>query len=99
VTLGPDGTILVPTNQLLSPAGHQLVFPGRPTDLALSPDGKILAVKNLSDILLVRMQDRAILQTLPVPRGDEVVPVLNKAIAYFSSRRLPIFFSRDWRIF
>ncbi len=65
----PDGTVLVPTSQLLSPAGHQVVFPGRPTDLAFSPDGKLLAVKNMSDILLVRMQDRAVLQTLPVARG------------------------------
>jgi len=67
----PDGTVLVPTNQLLDPAGHQLLFPGRPTDLALSPDGKLLAVKNLSEILLVRMQDRAVLQTLPVPKGGQ----------------------------
>ena len=67
----PDGTILVPTNQLLSPAGLQILFPGRPTDLALSPDGSLLAVKNMRDILLVRMQDRAILQTLPVEKGGQ----------------------------
>jgi YVTN family beta-propeller protein len=67
----PDGTILVPTNQLLSPAGLQILFPGRPTDLALSPDGNLLAVKNMRDILLVRMQDRAILQTLPVEKGGQ----------------------------
>jgi YVTN family beta-propeller protein len=67
----PDGTILVPTNQLLSPAGLQILFPGRPTDLALSPDGNLLAVKNMRDILLVRMQDRAILQTLPMEKGGQ----------------------------
>ncbi len=71
--VGPqsDGTVLVPTNQLLSPAGFQLHFPGRPTDLALSPDGKLLAVKNREDILFVRLQDRAILQTLPVAKGGQ----------------------------
>jgi hypothetical protein len=46
----PDGSVLVPTNQLLRPAGFQVLLPGRPTDLALSPDGKILAVKNMGNI-------------------------------------------------
>src|SRR2546426_8879363 len=67
----PDGSILVPTNQLLTPAGFQLQFPGRPTDLALSPDGSLLAVKNQLDILPVRMQDRALLQTLTMARGGQ----------------------------
>ncbi len=67
----PDGTILVPTNQLLSPAGFQVLLPGRPTDLALSPDGNLLAVKNMRDIILIRMRDRAVLQTLPVEKGGQ----------------------------
>ncbi len=66
-----DGTVLVPTNQVLAPAGFQIQFPGRPTDLALNPDGTLLAVKNMNDIVLVRMQDRAVLQTLPVERGGQ----------------------------
>jgi YVTN family beta-propeller protein len=67
----PDGTVLVPTNQILSPAGFQVLFPGRPTDLALSPDRSLLAVKNMSDIVLIRMRDRAVLQTLPIERGGQ----------------------------
>lgn len=67
----PDGTTLVPTNQLLSPAGFQVFFPGRPTDLVLSPDGTLLAVKNIGDIVLIRMQDRAVLQTLSVEKGGQ----------------------------
>ena len=67
----PDGTILVPTNQLLTPAGFQVLLPGRPTDLALSPDGKLLAVKNKNDIVLIRMRDRAVLQTLPIEEGGQ----------------------------
>src|SRR5947207_1525907 len=39
-----DGTYFVPTGQTLSPAGRNLPFDGRPVDLALRPDGKILAV-------------------------------------------------------
>ncbi len=42
----PDGSFLVPTNQLLRPAGFQVYFPGRPVDLALIPDKKLLIVKN-----------------------------------------------------
>ena len=61
----PDGSVLVPTNQLLRPAGLQIYFPGRPVDLALSPDGKWLAVKNRKSLVLIRVQDRTIMQTLP----------------------------------
>jgi YVTN family beta-propeller protein len=67
----PDGTVLVPTNQLLSPAGFQVLLPGRPTDLALNPDGSLLAVKNMDDVVFIRMQDRAVLQTLPVEKGGQ----------------------------
>lgn len=33
---------------------------------------------------------------LPVPHGDEVVPVLNRYIALFERHTLPIFATRDW---
>jgi YVTN family beta-propeller protein len=44
--VGPqaDGRIVVPTNQVLSPAGRQTYMPFRPNDLAISPDGKTIAV-------------------------------------------------------
>ncbi|MCD4710054.1 MAG: bifunctional YncE family protein/alkaline phosphatase family protein [Bacteroidales bacterium] len=65
----PDGSILVPTNQLLRPAGFQILFPGRPVDLALSPDGKWLAVLNKNSLDLIRVLDRTIMQTLPLQGG------------------------------
>jgi len=70
-TIGPqeDGSILVPTNQLLRPAGFQIMFPGRPVDLALSPDGKWLAVLNKNSLDLIRVLDRTIMQTLPLKGG------------------------------
>jgi nicotinamidase/pyrazinamidase len=34
--------------------------------------------------------------SLPVPRGDEVVPVLNRYIEQFQAAGRPIFASRDW---
>lgn len=33
---------------------------------------------------------------LPVPRGDEVVPVLNRYIELFTGKGLPVVFTRDW---
>lgn len=33
---------------------------------------------------------------LPVPRGDEVVPVLKRVLAAFVRARLPVFATRDW---
>src|SRR6185369_8679176 len=53
--VGPlaDGRVIVPTNQILSPAGRQLIVGGRPTDVALSPDRKWLAVLNVNEVQLV----------------------------------------------
>ncbi|MEN8226756.1 MAG: bifunctional YncE family protein/alkaline phosphatase family protein [Bacteroidota bacterium] len=65
----PDGSILVPTNQLLRPAGFQILFPGRPVDLALSPDEKWIAVLNRTSLDLIRVLDRTIMQTLPLSGG------------------------------
>ena len=48
----PD-RIVVPTNQVLSPLGRQVTYGGRPVDLALSPDGRHLAVLDRSLVLLI----------------------------------------------
>ena len=41
----PDGSVLVPSNQTITPTGTMRRIEGeRPKDLALSPDGKLLAV-------------------------------------------------------
>src|SRR6266436_4311320 len=45
VGVQPDGRIVVPTNQILNPAGQQITFPGRPVDLTLTDNGKTLVVK------------------------------------------------------
>ncbi len=69
VGLQPDGTILVPSNQLLRPAGHQVYLPGRPVDMVLTPDGRFLIVKNKADIDLIRLADRTVMQTLPFTKS------------------------------
>ncbi len=45
--------IVVPTNQVLSPLGQQVAYSGRPVDLALSPDGRWLAVLDKSLVLVL----------------------------------------------
>lgn len=65
----PDGSILVPTNQLLRPAGFQIQFSGRPVDLAISPNEQFLAVLNMNSLEIIRTYDRTILQRLKIEKG------------------------------
>ena len=65
----PDGSFLVPSNQLLRPAGLQVVFPGRPVDLIQTPDKKLVLVKNRNSVDVIRIQDRTILQSLKLVKN------------------------------
>jgi YVTN family beta-propeller protein len=67
VGVQPDGRIVVPTNQVLRPAGTQVSFPGRPVDLLLIDDGKTLVVKNRMDLVFVDAATGTIRQTLRSP--------------------------------
>jgi len=62
----PDGSVVVPTNQILRPAGFQIEFPGRPVDLWPSPDGRTLVVKNLHDVTVIDLSERKVRQTIPL---------------------------------
>src|SRR5437764_3639493 len=66
VGLQKDGRIVVPTNQILQPAGRQVTFPGRPVDLVLIEDGKTLVAKNMKDLVFIDPATGAIRQTLPM---------------------------------
>jgi YVTN family beta-propeller protein len=68
-----DGRIVVPTNQILKPAGKQITFPGRPVDLALTEDGRTLVVKNLRGLVFIDLATGSIQQTLASPIGFSVV--------------------------
>ncbi|WP_406695571.1 bifunctional YncE family protein/alkaline phosphatase family protein [Singulisphaera sp. Ch08] len=72
----PDGRIVVPTNQILNPAGIQVLFPGRPVDLALIDDGRTLVVKNLKDLIFVDSSTGKIRQTLTSRAGFSVTGLL-----------------------
>ena len=67
------GRVVVPTNQVLTPAGRLVTFPGRPVDLALLNKGKTVAIKNLRDLVLLETATGTILQTLPLPSGGHAV--------------------------
>src|ERR1700752_3500058 len=67
VGIQPDGRIVVPTNQILKPAGQQVAFPGRPVDLALTDGGRTLVVKNVGDLVFIDVPSGEIKQTLTLP--------------------------------
>src|SRR5438132_8346704 len=67
VGVQPDGRILVPTNQFLSPAGKQVTFPGRPVDLAFAEEGRTLVAKNLRSLVFIDTATGKIKQTLSLP--------------------------------
>jgi len=67
----PDGRIVVPTNQILEPAGIQAVFPGRPVDLAFAENGKALVIM-LADV------DRSSF-AVTAPSGPGTFDVFNPA--------------------
>lgn len=62
--------IVVPTNQVLSPLGRQVEYSGRPTDLALSPDGRWLAVLDYQQVLIVDPESAQIVSAAPHKEGS-----------------------------
>ncbi|PYV41477.1 MAG: hypothetical protein DMG06_16985 [Acidobacteria bacterium] len=64
VGIQSDRSVVVPSNQILRPAGTQISFPGRPVDMALSPDGKTLAVLNSTGVVLIDLAAQRVKQTV-----------------------------------
>ncbi len=78
VGLQPDGSILIPTGQKITPAGTHIEVSDRPLGLVLSPDGRLLAVTTGSNfsprhLHLIDTSARKVLQSLPI--GDSFVGV------------------------
>lgn len=67
VGVQPDGRIVVPTNQILQPAGKQVTFPGRPVDIILIDEGKTLVAKNMRNLIFIDVATATIKQTLTLP--------------------------------
>jgi hypothetical protein len=75
VGVQPDGKIIVPTNQILEPAGKQVTFPGRPVDLAFVDD-KTLVVKNMRELTFIDATTGKVRSRLASPVGFSVVGLL-----------------------
>ena len=64
-----DESYIVPTSQIIDPAGTTITFPGRPVDLALNKNETILAVKNINNLVFFNTSDHSIKQTLKLAAG------------------------------
>src|SRR5260370_18583712 len=58
IDMQADGRIIVPTNQVLKPAGEQITFPGRPVDLLAVDQDKTLLVKNDESLIVIDLATR-----------------------------------------
>src|ERR1051326_5171553 len=65
---GPN-RFVTPANQILPPAGQQVELPGlRPQAMALSPDGRLLAVSGkTSEVVIIDPRTGKILQRVGLP--------------------------------
>ncbi|MBX3415918.1 MAG: bifunctional YncE family protein/alkaline phosphatase family protein [Pirellulales bacterium] len=66
VGLQADGRIVVPTNQILQPAGKQVTFAGRPVDVLLIEAGKTVVAKNMRNLVFIDRASGTIKQILPL---------------------------------
>ena len=83
VGVQPDGRIVVPTNQILHPAGKQITFSGRPVDLAWVRDGKSVAIKNMNSLLVYNLESGELAPPLVSPAGFSVAGLLAKSNQIF----------------
>jgi len=68
--VGPiDDVVVVPTGQIIRPAGESIEFAGRPVDLTLSSDGSLLFVKHHKALAIIDTVTWSTIQELPYPEG------------------------------
>ena len=76
--VGPDGEggMVAPTAQLIRAAGESLEIPGRPVDIAVTPDGVLAIAKDNRGLVVVDVQTWALRQQLAIPgRGGSMTGV------------------------
>jgi YVTN family beta-propeller protein len=83
----PNGSVVVTTNQVLTPAGRQVEFRGRPLAVALSPDGHTAAFLNgaYQAIILVDVASWTVKQEFTASGGSAS---LNGILYSHDGRRL-----------
>ena len=68
------GIYMQATAQVITPAGKSTVFFGRPTDLALDPAQKLVAVQHSHGLTLLDATSGAIIQSLALPPNKTFLP-------------------------
>src|SRR5207249_1458409 len=63
-----DGGTIVPSEQLVRPAGQAVEFSGRPVDVAVAPGGKSVFVKDNRGLVVIDSERWAVRQELKFPR-------------------------------
>jgi YVTN family beta-propeller protein len=63
------GAIMVSTGQLVRPAGTTLAFAGRPVDLALSKNERLLFIKTVEGLVIADAHSLVVRQVLPFGKG------------------------------
>ncbi|AEE14492.1 40-residue YVTN family beta-propeller repeat protein [Thermodesulfobium narugense DSM 14796] len=73
-------SLWIPTDQNLTPAGKQILIPGRPNAIAISPDGNMVALNvggypnnltpNYYPIVLVNLKEGKIIQNISLSKGE-----------------------------
>jgi YVTN family beta-propeller protein len=64
------GGMIVPTGQLIHPAGQTFAFGGRPVDIAISPDRNVVFVKNVGSLMVVDASRWQSIQNLAYPKDE-----------------------------
>ncbi|MCA9299014.1 MAG: YncE family protein, partial [Phycisphaerales bacterium] len=85
VGYAPDGRLVTPVNQVLTPHGRQIDLPGmRPQALALSPDGSLLVTAGkTNDLVVIDPVEGTILQRVALPgEGDSTDPDGRGQVSY-----------------
>ena len=86
VGLQPDGRIVVPTNQILRPAGTQVTFAGRPVDLLPIEGGACIVAKNLRSLIFIDTSRGTVRQTLALPAARQGLAGAFSAVGLVASR-------------
>jgi YVTN family beta-propeller protein len=70
--VGPaESGMIVPTGQLVRPAGETYVFSGRPTDLVLGPRGELVFAKLTSELMILDARKWKVIERLPYPLKEQ----------------------------
>lgn len=72
-----SGKMVLPVNQVVEPFGSQIQLPGlRPQGLAISPDGRMVAVSGKSsELLIIDPMDLKVLQKVQFPAESQTKPL------------------------